>query len=89
MKIPFLSQTREQVARCPKGHLTPGLVSQPLNEEQAAQLDQINAELTKEYSVRREMLLTRCDVTVQSFKWSDRVKVWPRSLLWLHPFLQC
>ena len=69
------TQTREQVSKCPKGHLTPGLVCQPLTEGQWAQLDQINDELTKEYSVRRQMLLTRCDVTVQSFRWSDKVKV--------------
>ena len=31
--------------------------------------------LTKEYGVRREVLLTRCDVTIQSFKWSDKAKV--------------
>ena len=68
-------QTREQVAKSPKGHVTAGLVTQPLSEEQWAQLEQINADLTKEYSVRRQMLLTRCDVTVQSFRWSERVKV--------------
>ena len=71
----FFTQTREQVSMCPKGHLTPSLVCQSLTEEQWAQLDQINDELTKEYSVRRQMLLTRCDVTVQSFRWSDKVKV--------------
>ena len=68
-------QTREQVAKSPKGHMTAGLVTQPLSEEQWVQLEQINADLTKEYSVRRQMLLTRCDVTVQSFRWSERVKV--------------
>ena len=71
----FITQTREQVSKCPKGHLTPSLVSQPLSGEQWTQLDRINDELTEEYSVRRQMLLTRCDVTVQSFRWSDRVKV--------------
>ena len=50
-------------------------MTQPLTEAQWAEVDQINADLTKEYSVRREMLLTRCDVTVQSFRWSDNVKV--------------
>ena len=75
-------QTREQVAKCPEGYLTPSLVTQPLSEEQWAKLDQINADMTKEYSIRREMLLTRCDVTVQSFRWSDRVKVqFSRNLL--------
>ena len=53
----------------------PGLVTQPLSQEQWAALDCINDALMKEYSVRRQMLLTRCDVTVQSFKWSERAKV--------------
>ena len=53
----------------------PGLVTQPLSQEQWAVLDRINDALMKEYSVRRQMLLTRCDVTVQSFKWSERAKV--------------
>ena len=55
--------------------MSPGLVTQPLSQEQWAVLDRINDALTKEYSVRRQMLLTRCDVTVQSFKWSERAKV--------------
>ena len=70
------------MSKCPKGHLTPSLVSQPLSEEQWAKLDKINDELTQEYSVRRQMLLTRCDVTVQSFRWSDRVKVSTCVMLW-------
>ena len=55
--------------------MSPGLVTQPLSQEQWAVLDRINDVLMKEYSVRRQMLLTRCDVTVQSFKWSERAKV--------------
>ena len=55
-----------------------------LSEEQWATLDRINDTLTKEYATRRQMLLTRCDVTVQSFRWSDHLKVGNRaySLLW-------
>ena len=68
-------QTQEQIAKYPGGHLPPSLVTKPLTDEQWAQVDQVNADLTKEYSIRREMLLTRCDVTVQSFRWSDNVKV--------------
>ena len=68
-------QTRECVGKLPEGHLGSSLVVQPLSEEQWATLDRINETLTKEYSVRRQMLLTRCDVTVQSFKWSERIKV--------------
>lgn len=52
-----------------------GMVTQTLSDTQWATLDQINKELTQEYAIRRKMLLTRCDVTVQSFGWSDRIKV--------------
>ncbi len=65
-------QTRECVSAVP---VEPGLVTQPLTEDQWATLDRINDSLTKEYAVRRQMLLTRCDVTVQSFRWSDNTKV--------------
>ncbi len=68
----FCSQTRECVGEVP---VEPGLVTQPLSEEQWATLDRINDTLAQEYSVRRQMLLTRCDVTVQSFRWSNKAKV--------------
>ena len=40
-----------------------------------AKLGKINERMRKEYTLRRQMLLKRLDVTVQSFQWSDRVKV--------------
>ena len=40
-----------------------------------AQVDQINRTLTREYSLRRQTLLTRLDVTVRSFQWSELGKV--------------
>ncbi|XP_019853780.1 PREDICTED: uncharacterized protein LOC100640627 [Amphimedon queenslandica] len=45
-----------------------------MSAKQWGTLDCINEALLKEYSVRRQMLLMRCSVTVQSFKWSDRTK---------------
>ena len=54
----------------------PCLLAQPLSQEQWATLDKVNEALTKDYTVRRQMLLTRCDVTVQSFRWCDRAKVY-------------
>lgn len=71
----ILSQTKDLVSSAPKGHLSTPLVTQPLSPEQWGTLDCINESLTKEYSVRRQMLLTRCTVTVQSFRWSDKIKV--------------
>jgi hypothetical protein len=30
--------------------------------------------LDEEYNMRSKMLMTRLDVTIQSFKWSERIK---------------
>lgn len=37
-------------------------------------IETVQKELDEEYNLRRKMLLTRLDVTIQSFKWSDRTK---------------
>ena len=34
----------------------------------------INQALCDDFQMRRELLLTRLDVTVQSFKWAERLK---------------
>lgn len=45
-----------------------------LTNEQWNKLEQFYHEIDKEYNLRREMLITRLDVTVQSFQWSDAMK---------------
>ena len=69
------SQTRQIISSLPEDHLGRSMVTQGLSQDQWATLDQINEALTQEYAVRREMLLTRADVTVQSLSWSDKAKV--------------
>lgn len=54
-----------------------------LSEKQWAQVLAINEVLSEEYRIRREMLLKRLDVTIQSFKWSDKAKVSSNSFLLL------
>lgn len=46
----------------------------PLTNEQWKKVAKIQSELDSEYNLRRKMLMTRLDVTIQSFKWSDRIK---------------
>lgn len=48
--------------------------SKKLTMEQWNKLDKLHRDLDAEYDLRRKMLLTRLDVTIQSFKWSTRVK---------------
>ncbi|XP_058129181.1 protein FAM98B [Anopheles ziemanni] len=47
---------------------------QRLTAEQWAKLERMQKDLDDEYDLRRKMLLTRLDVTIQSFKWSSRIK---------------
>jgi hypothetical protein len=46
----------------------------PLSDAQWVKIDKIHSTLDQEYNLRRKMLLTRLDVTIQSFKWSERIK---------------
>lgn len=43
-----------------------------MTDEQWKLVDEFQRELDTEYDMRRQMLLTRMDVTVQSFQWSDK-----------------
>lgn len=45
-----------------------------MNDEQWSKLSEINQTLCDDFQMRRELLLTRLDVTIQSFKWADRLK---------------
>lgn len=46
-----------------------------MSETQWNQIYKINKVLYDDYKTRRELLLKRLDVTIQSFKWADRLKV--------------
>lgn len=68
-----------KVAECLK-KLPPKLISSPLftgvlSENQWNILEKIQDEMMTEYQLRREMLLKRLDVTIQSFQWSGKAKV--------------
>ncbi|XP_068213147.1 protein FAM98A isoform X2 [Palaemon carinicauda] len=63
-----------------KGKAHPSLIGKPLfngvlSDKQWTLLDQMQQELHKEYTMRREMMIKRLDVTVQSFQWSDKAKM--------------
>ncbi|KAK7504820.1 hypothetical protein BaRGS_00003848 [Batillaria attramentaria] len=50
------------------------LLKARLSDKQWAAILEINESLAQEYRIRREMLLKRLDVTIQSFMWSDKAK---------------
>ena len=67
----LLSKVNERIAEIQK-KMSPKLKDKPifvgeLSEKQWAQIEQLNQQFQEEYVLRREMLLKRLDVTVQSF----------------------
>lgn len=55
--------------------LPSSIITETLNENQWESLSNLYEDFFSEYSVRRELLLTRLDVTIQSFKWGESSKV--------------
>ena len=69
------AKVQEQINKTPPEVLGKPLMSkQVLTEDQWSQVQAIAESLSADYSLRRRMLLTRMDATIQSFTWSDRVK---------------
>ncbi|XP_032232514.2 protein FAM98A [Nematostella vectensis] len=68
------NKIRGILSKVPKDYMGNPLLTKRLGEEQWSKVEKINAQLNREYSLRRQMLLKRCDVTIQSFGWSDRAK---------------
>lgn len=67
------SKVKEIVTKDPSQIGKP-LLKVRLSDKQWEQVLRINDSLLKEYQLRREMLLKRLDVTIQSFLWSDTAK---------------
>lgn len=70
-----LIQVKENMAKIPKEKLSEPLFTGILSEKQWQTLKNINEAMTDEYKWREDVLLKRVDVTLQSFTWSDRIKV--------------
>lgn len=72
-KVAF--KLEEKVRECDPKRLRDPLIGRSvLNKSQWEQLDTISRDLENEYNKRRNVLITRLEVTIQSFSWSDRTK---------------
>lgn len=69
-------KVEELIRQAKPGVLSEPLLNlkQPLTEIQWKELDAIHSDLQAEYNMRRQMLLTRLEVTIQSFQWSDKMR---------------
>lgn len=70
----FVLQIKELVGSHPDQIGKP-LLKVRLSDKQWENVHRINMTLSDEYKTRREMLLKRLDVTIQSFMWSEKAKV--------------
>jgi len=67
-------QIKELISKVPEAISRP-LLKACLSAKQWDTVMFVNHALRQEYECRRQMLLQRLDVTVLSFQWSDRAKV--------------
>ena len=61
------SRVSETVKKIPKEVLGKPLFFNKLNDNEREKLEKLHRDLNEEYTIRREMLLKRLDVTVNSF----------------------
>jgi len=69
----------ELLKSLPPKYMGRSLLQTNMSENQWKQIHKLNKMLYEDYKIRRELLLKRLDVTIQSFKWADRLKVIIRS----------
>ncbi|XP_043932295.1 protein FAM98A-like [Protopterus annectens] len=74
----LLTDVHSKISECrsllPDNRLLKPLLNKPLQPDQWEKLAWIHWTLRSEYECRMKMLLSRVDVTVKSFHWSDRAK---------------
>ena len=61
------------VQKAPKELLSSPALTSKLEDNDWKEVARVQEEMSKEYALRRRMLLARLDATVQSFAWSDRM----------------
>jgi len=69
-------QIKDIMTKIELAHLSKPLLKACLSEKQWETIKYINQAMNLEYELRRQMLVQRLEVTIQSFQWSDKAKVW-------------
>uniref|UniRef100_A0A3P8QEV2 Im:7138535 n=1 Tax=Astatotilapia calliptera TaxID=8154 RepID=A0A3P8QEV2_ASTCA len=69
-----LMQVNERLSRLPSGDMTKPLLSTSLSSEQWLQVKKMNEILSEDYRRRRQMMVTRFQVTLESFAWGEKRK---------------
>jgi len=79
----------EVLKTIPPEHLGKPLIDVELSIKQWEQLNKLQEEMHKEYTIRREMLLKRLDVTVQSFLVRIHVAKCKNAFLYIQMNFKC
>ncbi|XP_063350139.1 protein FAM98B isoform X1 [Pelmatolapia mariae] len=69
-----LNEVNERLSRLPSGDMTKPLLSTSLSSEQWLQVKKMNEILSEDYRRRRQMMVTRFQVTLESFAWGEKQK---------------
>uniref|UniRef100_A0A3Q1GDK4 Protein FAM98B-like n=1 Tax=Acanthochromis polyacanthus TaxID=80966 RepID=A0A3Q1GDK4_9TELE len=70
-----LSEVKSRLAQLPCGDITKPLLKNSLDTEQWMQVKKINKFLLEDYHCRRQMMIKRFQVTLESFAWGEKQKV--------------
>ncbi|XP_039986723.1 protein FAM98B [Xiphias gladius] len=69
-----LSEVESRLARLPGGAMIDPLLNTSLSSEQWMQVEKIDQFLSKDYQCRRQMMIKRFQVTLESFAWGEKQK---------------
>lgn len=69
-----ISEVETRLSRLPGGDMTNPLLNTSLSKEQWTQVKRINQRLTEDYRCRRQMMIKRFQVTLESFAWGEKQK---------------
>ncbi|KAK9974083.1 hypothetical protein ABG768_022192 [Culter alburnus] len=68
------AEVESRLTSLPEGEMPEALLNTSLNSEQWKKINDINRALCKDYECRRQMMIKRFYVTLQSFAWGERGK---------------
>ncbi|XP_029923812.1 protein FAM98A [Myripristis murdjan] len=69
-----LHEVESRLACLPSGDMTEPLLNTSLSSEQWGKVEKINQLLSEDYQCRRQMIIKRFQVTLESFAWGDKEK---------------
>ncbi|KAM3616378.1 uncharacterized protein V6R79_016998 [Siganus canaliculatus] len=80
-----LMQVKSRIANLPDGDMTNPLLNSSLSTEQWVQIIKLNEVMLEDYKCRRQMMIKRFQVTLESFAWGEKQKERSKALASVPP----